>query len=230
MKKVQEIHNNFKTISFQYSDVDSKIQNLEKLLEKEKIKVSKLNPLGFNNTAHHQKILDYKNQIYWLKLNNEAFLYFNSKYPLYKFITFKNIIELNNKYNLVLGDFSQYLGEVPDKNIEEINSFKIDENDTGFEIFPYFERNGVKKYNTAEEINTLLNTDYKNYRSSPHKLATKLPKFQIVASEHLMSKSNKKDIDDPIVVSPVLYKSNLFYLIITAWGDEAKEVFNPIYN
>jgi len=230
MTKVQEIHHNFRTISFQYSDVTSKIENLEKLLEIEKIKVSKLNLLGFNNTIHHKNILDYKNQIYWLKLNHEAFVYFNSKYPLHKFITFKNIIDLSNKYNLDLGDFSQYIGEVPDKNIEEINSFKIDEIDTGFEVGIYFQRNGVKKYNTAEEINTLLNTDYKDYRNTPHKLATKLPKFQIVASHHLMSKSDKKDIDDPIVVSPVLYKSNLFYIIVTAWGDEAKNVANPIYN
>lgn len=52
--------------------------------------------------------------------------YFRKKYPFNKFITEDEVIRLCKKWGLVLGDAHAFAGDIPEKNLQEIESFKLD--------------------------------------------------------------------------------------------------------
>jgi hypothetical protein len=129
--------------------------------------------------------------------------YYSRKYPLFKFITPDQTMTIAEKYNLVLGNVSDFIGFVPDKNLKEIEKFKCDEKDKDVE--------------------------YARFSSvpSPCKLKIVAPEkdFDMTGKE---VRNRKVEIKDPIVLQPVKYG----YLILTAWGDEASDpiVVNQINN
>ena len=133
---IEEIHETF------YSEVD-------RLLEQAKIskpintdkqdiidKSIRLKELGFNNTKEVSIAEDETKRLNVIRRENqeklelvEAINYFSFKYPFYKFITEDSVRKICEKYSLIYGEVSQYKGEVPLKNLEDIENFKIDKKD-----------------------------------------------------------------------------------------------------
>ena len=123
---IEEIHDSF------YTEVDKLLESakVSKSIESQKDslieKRDKLFALGFTNTAEVQEaniaIENLKKSERLIKTIN----YFSQKYPLYKFITEESVIKICEKYNLIYGDASKYIGKVPDKNLKEMQNFKVD--------------------------------------------------------------------------------------------------------
>ena len=128
--------------------------------------------------------------------------YYARKYPLYKFITPEQTMTIAEKYNLILGDVSDFVGFVPDKNLKEIERFKCDDKDKEINTSPFAP-------NTYAELQ--ICAPQKDFDTTG----------KVVRNRKLM-------IEDPIVLQPVKYG----YLILTAWGDEASDpiVVNKINN
>lgn len=59
----------------------------------------------------------------------EAIEYYQTYYPSYKFISEEQIQKICKKYGLLYGDSGQYLGDIPEKNLSEIEVFKMREED-----------------------------------------------------------------------------------------------------
>ncbi len=55
--------------------------------------------------------------------------YFQTYYPNYKFIPESAIEKICKKYNLLYGESKNYLGDIPEKNLAEIEAFKLREED-----------------------------------------------------------------------------------------------------
>jgi hypothetical protein len=128
--------------------------------------------------------------------------YYSRKYPLYKFITPDQAMTIAEKYNLVLGNVSDFIGFVPDKNLREIENFKgkCDENDidTGYRV------HGKKK------------------------LQIVAPEKDFDMTGKMVRDRKVMEIPDPVVLQPVRWG----FLIVTAWGDEASDpiIVNTINN
>ncbi len=133
---IDEIHDNF------YSEVDkllasAKISNSLDTDKQELIdKCARLKLLGFTNTKEVKEAEAEIARLEALKVENEekktiieAINYFSFKYPNYKFITEDSVKKICAKYNLVYGEISKYIGTVPDKNLNHIENFKINEVD-----------------------------------------------------------------------------------------------------
>lgn len=140
---IEEIHESF------YTEVDRLLEfaNIKKVEEpiNEKVveKSSLLHKLGFKKSAAHriaaQEAL--KNQdvdsINWKKEKlKEAILYFQQKYPQYKFITEESVNKICETYGLVYTSVDKFIGDVPEKNAVQIKNFKIDDSD---KLKGYFE-------------------------------------------------------------------------------------------
>jgi hypothetical protein len=180
----------------------------------------------------------------------ETINYFSMKYPHYKFITEDSVKKLCEKYNLVYSTVDRYIGEVPDINLEHIEKFKIDESDSCFEQewrpgnFYYlpgskimldtpFERMNFTRYITKSDYNHITRGQkYEidffehekrfSYSKSMLEIAAPLKDFQLDDTEVRNFKIKPKiEIKDPIVLQPVCYNEKKYYLIVTAWGDEA---------
>lgn len=213
--------------------------------------------------------------------------YFRTYYPQYKFITEAEVKILCEKYGLLLGDASSYTGDMPEKNLQDIEKFKLRKEDwkekivfewlntVGMQIerplffqeprrspfdsdvFGYVQYQSRQTGRLEAEIRRM---EYESqarqmeaqlarwplqyaigvdpYKKGEEKKEYEQPAFKICAPKQdfdtrgFVVQDGYKLIYDPIVLQPVSKEGIGGYLIVTAWGDEAKDevVTNPINN
>jgi len=207
-------------------------------------KAEKLKKSGFINV---NEVVTAENDI---KINEDklflanAIEYFTIKYPLYKFITEESIIKICKKYKLIYGNVTNYIGHIPDKNINEIFNNRVDLNDKTHVVHKnWFLTIQDRLYHTREDLfvsyikgqNCISNSNippsgYSEYGKQFTDL--KLKPLVIVAPRHDFNTKNKKLINfrlfekpvpDPVVLQSVMYKDKEFFLVLSAWGNEASD-------
>lgn len=245
-KIVKEIHNTFFT-EYEKLLADAKIMNsLETTQQALLDKAKKLKSLGFINTKEVIKAQEEISRLDKLKKDNEkkqdiidAINYFSVKYPQYKFITEKSVKTICKKYGLIYGEVSKYKGTVPEENIAQIQEFKIKDKDIVCAIhYKHRPTEYISLETYKQNINNEIEASIYNYGN---RRKYELCSLEIVAppsdfdlrnSEVEDFKLIKKEIPDPIVLQPVLFKNQKHYLIVTAWGPEAtdKLVINEKFN
>lgn len=250
--KVEDIHNDFflahETLLKEAEKIINAKENEEQLL------YAKLYNMGFyrHKMASQGKVKEY--QVNENKTIHDAIINYKRKYPLYKFITEYKVREICEKYNLLIGTPDIFIGEIPKKNLLEIVNFKIQKEDVimgnfsmGYQIVKPITQADVEKavlehttftdeikahilecLGTKHLMYTIPDFDVKNVPISN----LNFPQFKICATPNNFEMSNSRVeglqiIDnDPIVLYPVLHG----FLVISAWGDESKEVVNEINN
>lgn len=236
-EKIAEIHNAFNTeVDFLLKEA-KKFEDTKNREPKLHDKSSKLKDLGFSSTQEVQA--DKKNQDNIKKnqkINKEkenmigAIAHFSYKYPQYKFITRQSIIKICKKYGLIYGDVEYYMGTVPDDKLAEMLNFNIDKEDCNYTC--------VRTYNTkfsGKEILTGSVKELESDRFGFYKYTPIVEKSLIIAAptkDFDLSKMTTKDFElvkkpievpDPVVMKPVIFKGTEYFLIVTAWGDEAED-------
>lgn len=236
---IEEIHNEFN------SEVDKILREAGIMLSppsesNEVIKGRMLDQLGFNNTEGARSFREYQKCISdTRKINRDkdivckAAKYFSDKYPMYKFITAEAIDRICNNYGLAWGFVNNYIGDVPYENLVALKNFKIDPEDCVIEGCSLKLTDGVNRalirslYRGNE-----LEFELSKYKENPFIIVA--PKKDFMTSENVRWGGNRLEIDDPIVLKQVAFEYNekhytkIFYLIATAWGEEAsdKDVIN----
>jgi len=256
---IEEIHDNF------YTEVDRLLASakVSKSLDTDKQalidKCHKLKELGFINTKEVQEAEVEIKRLAILAAENankktliEAINYFSFKYPNYKFITEESVKKICAKYNLVYGEVSKYIGEVPDKNLQHIKDFKVDKMDDvvlefyrstwgdsrikpisykSSELYKSELRNLELESFSDEDKWIMLKHDMMlNHYSSrvsevvaPLEIAAPLKDFNMEGMELEGFKISKIEIPDPVVLKPVFFGGQKHYLIVTAWGLEGSD-------
>lgn len=211
-------------------------------------KVERLKALGFGATKPIKEMQERekaKSEAYEII---EAVEYFRTYYPSYKFISLKQIQSISKKYGLLYGDSKNYLGDIPDKNLEEIEAFKLREEDyfqeqswlsqfMGDNLYrfwmPRMTEHTVNddgtvtvsvKANTEPEIK-----EENKKQKPPFKICAPKKEFNTAGYE---VKDGFRLVYDPIVIQPVKYKGIEGGLIISKWGLEGKDetLVNEISN
>lgn len=254
---VLEIHDTF------YTEVDrlykqaSIVKEID-VKDKELIaKAKRLKDLGFINTKEVIQASIELEKIKAIKIENEknkdlidAINFFSMEYPLYKFITVESVNKICEKYNLIYGPIDKYLGDVPEKNLKQIEQFKIKEDShCWMEKIQY---NWTSSSNSNSNISYLdinkakrREKEYTEYKSSyvsnkrvtfskcPLEIVAPIKDFDTKGMEVVDHKLIKKiEIPDPVVLCPVIFRDIRYFLIITAWGLEASDeiVVNQNFN
>lgn len=168
--------------------------------------------------------------------------YFRVNYPNYKFITETEVKKLCEKYSLLLGEASKYTGDMPEKNLIDVENFKLKKEDwikrySHSSLMSYFESaindyisgSSNLQHRIAYGVDPYSVTMPQRSPSSTKEEDTEQPKFKICAPKEDFNtlgyeiKDGYKLVYDPIVLQPV-YKNGIEgYLIITAWGDESSD-------
>jgi hypothetical protein len=255
---VEEIHETF------FTEVDSllaeaKIMKSTETQKQELIdKTAKLKELGFTNTKECKEADDEIERLGKIERENntkqemiDAINYFSVKYPLYKFITEESVKKICKKYNLVYGQVSNYIGTVPDKNIKQMQEFKINKDDECYFKVDYrrdswnnetkimserfMNLDSYKKYkeNMYNAIMSISSRGWTDTGKCPLEIAAPIKDFNTTNMELEDYKLKEKvQIPDPVVLQPIFYEGKKHYLIVTAWGDEASDplVVNEINN
>lgn len=233
---VEEIHDTF------YTEVNRLLKeakipnNLE--TEKQALieKKDKLVSLGFRNTKECKEANEEIDRLNKLKSDNEnkeqlikAINYFSFKYPNYKFITEDSVKKICEKYKLVYSEVNNYIGEVPDLNIQHMLDFKISNEDKVYlktesyhgkvfnrEFITYkdYEQRGKHGFSSGWVTRTI---------ELPMEICAPLKDFDTRGMEIKDKKLSKIEVLDPIVLQPVMFENQKYYLIVTAWGPEASD-------
>lgn len=126
-KEVQEIHREFHTASDRLAKQAN--STIEEAKTKDIDKVKRLEALGFKQA---NQVIETKPLIEKAKLSEETIKLISTysvKYPNNKFITEEQVKQICFKYNLVCGDVSRFKGFVPEKNLKDIENFKLNRED-----------------------------------------------------------------------------------------------------
>lgn len=222
------------TIEKIHSEFDSAS---EKLLKEAKAIIAKnnkadkgerLKALGFAKAAPVKQALE--NII--KKHLSEKIEYYQTYYPNNKFITEELVKQICKKYGLVFGNVNAYIGDMPEKNLQEAESFKLRNEDMEIDSPRYFE-----KRNSASYGDIFIPVEFKTpyygiggnhwFQSRPLDtvISYKRKPFMICAPEKDFDMREMQVLDgyklkyDPIVLQPV----DMGYLIVTKWGLEGDD-------
>lgn len=222
-KEILEIHHEFETASDKLLlEATQIINNSPKINED---KVERLSKLGFINTKEVETTKLIKKEKKLSEKQIENINYFAINYPTYKYITEDQVKTICKKYNLVCGNVVLYKGFVPEKNLKEIEKFKLKEIDIIYSTKHYM----LDNYEDCTEFQFKNPSSGYSYKTSLNDLKICAPIKDMDTSNMRISKGYKlENIPDPIVLQPV--KGG--YLILTAWGDEASDelVVNQLNN
>ncbi len=250
-QQIQEIHETFFT-EVQRLEQQAKVKEDEtpedpKLLEK----AERLRKLGFDTTKESRKAQEEEARLMNVRSRNfnkekmiEAIRYFQIKYPQYKFITEESVKKICKKYGLIYGPVGKYKGDVPEKNLRQIEEFNIHPEDKvwvrylrdtsvmgrGPVSIGIADYEDVKRWEEEQKISDLppavirmRNDEY--YEEDPLEIAAPKDDFDTQDMEIEDYKLTQKSIPDPVVLQPVQHRLEKYYLIVTAWGDEASDPY-----
>lgn len=226
MITVKQIHDDFETAQ------DRIVKEAQRIIDSHHPELieraNRLKSIGFPSAKDAVIGTQYQLNIENKKGVLESINYFKQKYPFNKFITEEEVERLCKKYGLVLSDSSNYIGEIPEKNISDIENFKLDECDY-YTNQSFFSANleimlwrsfAVGTQSESEETES-------NTKKPPFKIVAPLKDFK-TPNYKLNGHKLELNLPDPIVLQPV--KNG--YLIVTKWGEEAGDeiVVNSIEN
>lgn len=219
-------------------------------------KVERLKALGFGATKPIKEMQERDKAKTDAHETIEAIEYYRTYYPSYKFISTKQIQSICKKYGLLYGDSKNYLGDIPEKNLCEIENFKLREEDYyeepkgiwesllmprdigwlyekyAFGVDPYKKEEPLSDSTMAFRMSMLAAE-----KTQPPKKAK--PLFKICAPKKEFNtagyevKDGFKLVYDPIVIQPVKFKNIEGGLIVSKWGlpeGANEELHNPINN
>ena len=218
---IEEIHNSFNNAA------DNAIKEARQIISgavEPSEDVAILEQCGFSNVEKVKEAQQTRAKIQLAGKEASLIMMYQQEYPGYKFIMEKQVKEICDKYNLVMGEVSLYKGEVPSKNVKEIGNF-YENNPVKEEHAKYCKRYGgwgsrIEECNKAEyDWHRSLEwaTGYDTWKET---------KFQICAPLKDMNMQGKElkghrivDIPDPVVLYPV----SGGYLVVSKWGLEASD-------
>ena len=220
---IAEIHNDFDSAS------ERLLKEAKDIVAQDTGKGDRLKHLGFSNAKPVKEVEGVRQAQYEMRQLADRVSYFNQWYPHNKFITEESVKKICEKYGLVFADAQFYKGDVPEKNLREMEQFVLRKEDvapdTLGDIVGRFRSRLMGADWGLGSLSGWMELPRPSFEYEEPK-ATK-PSFKICAPEKdfdttMLDKKGHKlelNIPDPIVLQPV--KGG--YLIVTKWGLEASD-------
>jgi hypothetical protein len=92
-------------------------------------KADRLKSIGFSSAKTVAEAQQQVNDVAKSKELSENIMYFKQWYPFNKFINEAEVERICKKYGLLCGEASKYIGDIPEKNLSEIEGFKLRQED-----------------------------------------------------------------------------------------------------
>lgn len=160
-QEVMQIHHEFETAAENL--LISAKEVIKEAESKDTLKASRLESLGFKQAAQVTELNPLIQKAALSQEQLQLLSYYQANYPLNKFITEEQVKAICYKYNLVCGPVKRFKGFVPEKNLKEIEAFKLKKKDELGNIVVFYEDSGkIEKFNPdryiASNKNYVLNT------------------------------------------------------------------------
>ncbi|HEY9485715.1 MAG TPA: hypothetical protein VIQ04_03655 [Nitrososphaeraceae archaeon] len=228
---ILEIHNSF-NIAAELALAEARKIISQPSDDKMKDLADKLVLSGFLRSPMAQKVNKMRAEVNRASKRAELVIKYQQKYPQYKLIFLDQVIGICNKYDLVFGDVSLYKGDVPEKNINEISDFKVQDEDTYYiRVSNYLiDRKDITSEivrSRGDYISKDIYIRMKN-RENSHDIIQSVPFFICAPEKDMVTEDYKrngaflvkKQIPDPIVLH---FISDDAFLIVSKWGLEGQD-------
>lgn len=242
---IEEIHNAFN------NEGDKLLKEAQELLKTltvdNEAKSKQLAELGFTATKEVNNLRETDRKREEQKRIADAITEAKRLYPNYRFITEESAERIAKKYNLVLGEVTQYKGFVPQKNLDEIslffNNHPSDKQEYVVQSYTYsrddsrlvtpkarhitkeeYERD-VQSRELFKRDNPQFNYSFSNFPLQRNTILSICAPISDMNTEgyKLNGWKLEKEIPDPIVMKAKTFNGVSGFIIITAWGDEASD-------
>jgi len=243
---IAKIHDEFRTAGERLYQEALAIINGTSIPNEDKAK--RLMAIGFSQTKDAVAAREAMNKKSESERIAKVVKYYRDKYPLYKFILDRDVEAICEKYGLIHGKVSRYIGFVPEANLREIEAFSIDVRDRrivrvplgwglGDKISLSLEHTQAYWREKEKEREKLASSNDLITRHSLSMMAAQMNQTITRIEEELSIAAPMKDftlapgekikgrrivtkaVPDPVVLCAVAEG----YLIVTAWGDEASD-------
>ena len=145
---VEEIHNSFDTAPVRIeANFNELLKSLNITTETEIETIAKRQlAIGFTKTVQikdYERLAGINDRNVLIKSKTEtnlkSFKYYQQKYPLNTILTIDELNNICQKYNLIYATVNNYIKDVPDSNLSEIENRKqLDENDYAVNVKTYY--------------------------------------------------------------------------------------------
>jgi len=248
---IEEIHHSIDIAQDLLLQQAYNVLEQNKIPESERQKAETLRRLGFRSTQEVEKLNDHDRKTSISKELSENIVHYKQRYPFLKFLTIEELDRICTKYGLLRSAVYNYIGTVPDKNLQEIvNAQPLDPSDYQDCGSPAWFRNqktGAEKafhylweiYEGKPEIidavenpsDWIMVKEQSGSWSRPARqtdLQIAAPEAMFRKSANLVREGNALVQKDPIVFRFVRGGVQ----VLTKWGLEASDaaLMNPINN
>lgn len=163
MNIIQEIHNSFSIAEKQL------LKQAEKVIsDRNNPDIDKLAILGFRKSKNVIGLSpeSIRKAVEFIELQK----IYTIIAPKYKFITEEKRIEICKRYGIVMADVERFIGEIPDKNVQDIIDFKISDGKylvnskaiTGYKSYKFSEMTNEHLYNAIGKFMYLTDPHWKS--------------------------------------------------------------------
>lgn len=202
--EVVEIHNEFNSAADKLLEEANNIINEAKT--KDINKVNRLEALGFKQANQVTELKPLQQKAELSEEQIKLLSYYRITYPFNKFITEEQVKNICYKYNLVCGDVGRFRGFVPEKNLKQIENFKLKERELNTLIC--LEKNGKIFY--LENTAIFKKGDYS------HLYNNKLPYDYFTNSafqSNILENKNRFYSNDQNNIFGLKYRGNIEFII-----------------
>jgi hypothetical protein len=126
---IEAIHNEFDTAADRALEQAMFILSQGGVDSLKKEKATLMEKFGFTGTKQVQEVRDRDFIDSNAKMRADIVAKYKNKYPQYKFIFREQVNEICEKYGLICGEASMYKGDIPLKNLKEIEAFEVSDED-----------------------------------------------------------------------------------------------------
>ena len=254
-KIAKDIENLNASFERDLNDFSSSIENNVAKNEETFNYYERLRSLGFSSICGIDKTIQQKNEysnfLRFKKTITDFLNFYKNIFPLYRIISLKDMILINEKYKLISGNSKHYINPIPIKNLQDIEKFKheylrIEKGIFEDTINPLLiqARNSLNShYNTFSQLYITAPKSHFKLNASSTVIGTIIHEDSILnINESVISikkeieeekRKIKERVLDPIVWTPVSFPLlGGACVIITKWGEEASypEFINGIEN
>lgn len=219
---IVEIHNAFDTASDKALGEAKRI--LEDLAKADHSRGKRLAALGFTATPEAKAYQDNAWRESDAKILADKLIDMSVRFPNYKFIEKSVVTSLCKKYDLTFGEVSRYAGNIPDKNLSEMEKFKEVVGDITLASRKHGRTGWVYEYKDKSPEGQDEFDLYGGYEKAGFFICAPNSEMKLGSNEYRDEngriQTKQPPVPDPIVLYPL---SNDGYLIVSKWGLEGMD-------
>lgn len=182
-----------------------------------------LQGLGFNKVQNVEEFQTTKQELEKLGMTMETISQLEKIKRIFgkNIITYNNVCQLCEKYNLYFGSSSLFTGKIPMKNVKELEEFQFGTFSSHYCVVKGEENTSIVNGKQAMKAETMIVAPLNMFSLKGILITNSREIIKCSLSE--VKPPKKECADDPIVLLPFRLNQQIYFIVVTHW-DNSKSI------